>query len=301
MKVILTKKALSLALAALAMLTTSCIKDDLEECYKLTLKVVNDKGDDITALNYVSEAKLYVFDANSKLLDTRDLDAAFILGRETIELNYPESTKLHLIAWGNLKGKQVVSNPTKADELTVLLKSDDNALAQSPDSLFFGDIDVTVRGNGVAGSNQEIVLEPKTGTIEMKTRNLQYALKQQGLRASDECEFFLDRTLNTMNYKGELTGDSVYYNPDADWQGTEWVTTAPQALYLGQNMTGTLQAGGQSYYVKSGTYANDIEGPITVFPFQNTLVLFEWDENGGFLGAKIKVTPWGVVDDDIDW
>ena len=35
---------------------------------------------------------------------------------------------------------------------------------------------MTVRGNGVAGGNQEIVLEPKTGTVEMRTLNLQYAL-----------------------------------------------------------------------------------------------------------------------------
>lgn len=301
MKVILTKKALSLALAALAMLTTSCIKDDLEECYKLTLKVVNHKGDDITALNVVSEAKLYVFDANSKLLDTRDLNDAFIRGKETIELNYPESTKLHLVAWGNLKGKQTVSNATKADDLTVSLKSDANAIAQSPDSLFFGDIDVTVRGNGVAGSNQEIVLEPKTGTVEMRTRNLQYAYTKQGLRASDECNFYMDRTLNTMDYKGELTGDSVYYNPEADWNATEWETTAPQALYLGQNMTGTIQVGNDSYSVKEGTFDDGTTGPIEIYPFQRTLVLFAWGEDGAFLGARIKVTPWGVVDDDIEW
>lgn len=301
MKSILTKKALSLALAALAMLTTGCIKEDLDECYKLTLKVVNHKGDDITALSVVSEAKLFIYDANSKLLGTRDLNDAFIRGRETIELNYPESSKLHLIAWGNLKGNQDVSDATKAEDLTVSLRNDEMQIAQSPDSLFFGDIDVTVRGNGVAGENQEIVLEPKTGTVEMRTLNLQYALKTRGLRATDECDFYMDRTLNTMDYKGELTGDSVYYNPDADWKGSEWETTAPQSLYLGQNMTGSIQVGNERYEVKEGTFDDGTTGPIEIHPFQRTLVLFEWGEDGAFLGAKIKVTPWGVVDDDIDW
>ena len=108
MKSILTKKVLFLALVAVTVFATGCIKEDLDECYKLTLKVVNHKGDDITALSVVSEAKLFIYDNNSKLLDTRDLNDAFIRGKETIELNYPESSKLHLIAWGNLKGHQDV-------------------------------------------------------------------------------------------------------------------------------------------------------------------------------------------------
>ncbi len=172
MKSILTKKVLFLALVAVTVFTTGCIKEDLDECYKLTLKVVNHKGDDITALSVVSEAKLFIYDNNSKLLDTRDLNDAFIRGKETIELNYPESSKLHLIAWGNLKGHQDVNEATKVEDFAVSLKSE-GEIAQSPDSIFFGDIDVTVRGNGVAGGNQEIVLEPKTGTVEMRTLNLQ--------------------------------------------------------------------------------------------------------------------------------
>jgi len=50
MKSILTKKVLFLALVAVTVFATGCIKEDLDECYKLTLKVVNHKGDDITAL-----------------------------------------------------------------------------------------------------------------------------------------------------------------------------------------------------------------------------------------------------------
>ena len=57
----------------------------------------------------------------------------------------------------------------------------------------------------------------------------------------------MDRTLNTIDYKGELTGDSVYYNPEADWKDSEWETTGPQALYLGQNMTGSIQVGNDRY------------------------------------------------------
>ena len=128
MKSILTKKVLFLALVAVTVFATGCIKEDLDECYKLTLKVVNHKGDDITALSVVSEAKLFIYDNNSKLLDTRDLNDAFIRGKETIELNYPESSKLHLIAWGNLKGHQDVNEATKAEDFAALDRLADKTL-----------------------------------------------------------------------------------------------------------------------------------------------------------------------------
>lgn len=51
MKSILTKKVLFLALVAVTVFTTGCIKEDLDECYKLTLKVVNHKGDDLSLIH----------------------------------------------------------------------------------------------------------------------------------------------------------------------------------------------------------------------------------------------------------
>ncbi|MFQ6927365.1 MAG: FimB/Mfa2 family fimbrial subunit [Parabacteroides merdae] len=161
MKSILTKKVLHFwHLSQLRSLPPAVSMEDLDECYKLTLKVVNHKGDDITALSVVSEAKLFIYDNNSKLLDTRDLNDAFIRGKETIELNYPESSKLHLIAWGNLKGHQDVNEATKAEDFAVSLKSE-GEIAQSPDSIFFGDIDVTVRGTVWLAETRKSCSNPK--------------------------------------------------------------------------------------------------------------------------------------------
>lgn len=299
--ILFTKLHLLVVVFGLASLFSSCIKEDLDACAKLTLMVVNHNDEDVTALGLTSEAKLFVFDANSKLLETRDLDLDFITGRKTIELPYPDNTKLHIVAWGNLKGKQNVTEPTKAEDLLVSLKSN-NELAQSPDSLFFGDIDVEVMGNGVAGGDKQIVIRPKTGTVEMRTIGLQYVYQKQGLRAtSTECNFYMNRTLSTYNSKGELTGDSVYYNPEGDWKTTEWITPTPQTLYEGQKMTGSIEAGNKRYDVSKGEFEDGTVGPIEIYPFQKTLVVFEWDETGAFLGAKIRVTPWGVVDDDIEF
>lgn len=299
--ILFTKLHLLVVVFGLASLFSSCIKEDLDGCAKLTLMVVNQNEEDVTPSGVASEAKLFVFDTNSKLLETRELDLDFITGRKTIELPYPDNTKLHIVAWGNLKGGQNVTEPTNADDLLISLKSNDE-LAQSPDSIFFGDIDVEVMGNGVAGGDKQIIIRAKTGTIEMRTVGLQYHTRTSGLRAtSSTCDFFINRTLSSYNYKGELIGDSVYYNPEGDWKATEWITPTPRTLYEGQEMTGSFEINGERTDVKEGQYKDGSIGPITIHPYQNTLVLFEWDETGAFLGAKIRVTPWGVVDDDIEF
>ena len=46
--ILFTKKLLLLAMVLLGISTTGCIKEDLDECYTLKLKVENIKGDDIT-------------------------------------------------------------------------------------------------------------------------------------------------------------------------------------------------------------------------------------------------------------
>ena len=300
---LLTKKSLFLALTVLTVILSSCIKEELDGCYKLTLAVHNDIGDDITPLGNVSKATLFVFDENDKLLETRDLDQDFIIGRQVIELDYPENKKLHFVAWGNLKGNQKVSSATKAEDLTVSLITENN-MAQSPDSLFFGAKDVTVRGNGVAGGDQEIVLVPKTGTIEMVTIGLDNELVwNEGLRASAEnatCDFFMDRTKSAFDSKGNLIGDSVSYNPVGIWKSGEWGTPNPQSFVEGQNMTGILEVNGRIY--KRTTAINEDtqeEEIISVSVFHNKLVKFQFDEYGQ-LSVRIKVTRWGVVEDDPD-
>ena len=66
------KQSLLLVAGALAVMLTSCIKDDLAECSKLTLKVEGLNGGeilDITRLGLVTDATLYIFDANKNFLE----------------------------------------------------------------------------------------------------------------------------------------------------------------------------------------------------------------------------------------
>ncbi|GGK04921.1 FimB/Mfa2 family fimbrial subunit [Parabacteroides faecis] len=303
---LITKQTIFLALALVALFATSCIKDDLDGCPGLTLKVVNQDNEDVTPLGVVSSTTLYVFDENLKLLETRNLDETFIKNRQSIQLNYPLDTKLHLVAWGNLtKENQIVPDVKSAEDLNVMLNAN-NGEAQSPDSLFYGLKKLAIQAVG----NQEIVIAPIVGQVSMKTEGLQYAIKKnpafRSAKASGDAsayEFQLNRTLSGYNYKGEQIGDSVYYKPEGNWDetATEWITPQTTNVCYGNNLSSSfMDENGVIQTVNEYEYEDGTVGPIDVKVYENILIKFRWNDQGAFIGAKVIVTPWGVVEDTPD-
>lgn len=298
---LITKQTIFLALALVALFATSCIKDDLDGCPGLTLKVVNQDNEDVTPLGAVSSTTLYVFDENLKLLETRLLDETLIKNRQSIQLNYPLNTKLHLVAWGNLtEENQIVPDVEKAEDLKIMLNSN-NGLAKSPDDLFYGSKDYTIQ----AGNNQEIVIAPKVGQVTLRTNGLQYAIKKHtGLRSASasDYEFRVNKTLSGYNYKGEQIGDSVYYKPESNWDetATEWITPESSNVCDGQRLSCSfIGADGIEQTVEKYEYKG-VVGPIDIRVYENIQIEFNWNDEGAFIGAKVTVTPWGVVDDNPD-
>lgn len=298
---LITKQTIFLALAIVALFATSCVKDDLDACSGLTLKVVNQDNDDVTPLGAVSSTTLYVFDENLKLLETRLLDETLIKNRQSIQLNYPVNTKLHLVAWGNLtKENQIVPDVKSAEDLKIMLNTK-NGQAESPDDLFYGSKDYTIQ----PGDNQEIVIAPKVGQVTMVTQGLQYAIKNNpGLRSASasDYEFQLNKTLSGYNYRGEQIGDSVYYKPESNWDetATEWITPEPSNVCDGQRLSCSfIGADGIKQTVDQFEYKG-VVGPIDVKVYENIQIQFEWNDEGAFVGAKVTVTPWGVVEDNPD-
>ena len=71
--ILFTKELLLLVVALFAIIATSCIKEDLDQCYALKLKVENIKGDDITEYGWMESTDLYIFDENLNYLEKRKL------------------------------------------------------------------------------------------------------------------------------------------------------------------------------------------------------------------------------------
>lgn len=303
-----TRKTIALALLAAALLTTSCIRENLDECVrpasKLTLKVVNEKNEDITSGGTVKSAILYVFDEDLKLLEARQLNEAAIVGIQNIALDYPDDTKLHLVAWGNLTGEnENVPDVKTAADLNIMLKTTSDRQAEAPDDLYYGSKEMTMK----PGSVDEIVIALKVGQVSMTTVGLQYAeLYNPQFRAASadhDYDFQLKHPANGYDYKGEIVaGDSVYYQPESKWDATatEWETPDPSNACEGENLTCSFRdADGVIQTVN--TFIDEETGekkPIQITPGSNTLIQFVWGEDGAFIGARVIVTPWKVVEDN---
>ena len=297
------KQLLFSALCLLAVLATGCIKEDLDECYKLRLRAENIKGEDITATGYVSTASLYIFDEDLNYLETRVLDKDFIISHDEIVLdNYTADRKLNIVAWGNvnvLGDKQEVSESKRIDELKVMLKNQ-NTLAVMPDSLYYGIQQVQTKASGGITENKEIVVHPKVGSVTIETINLEYGLRSRGISSVHECDFYLNKTLSGFDYQGEQIGDSVYYNPASEPSTLnigEWKTPNQQTACPGNSMGVSLDING----INLGSATVDQNGkPIETKAGENTHIVLEFAEDGT-LSARVQVRPWGEVNDHIEF
>lgn len=303
-----TKRILMLGLAAFMLIASGCIKEELDACYTLTVKVLNPSDEDITPLGMVDEASLYIFDEELNYLETRALDKAFIAGRQTITLKYPDNKKLHIIAWGNAAGSnQTISEAKKIADLRLSLKSTNGMVSQLPDSLYYGNKEVIVRGDGVAGGNQEIPIKLKIGSVTMKTIGLSNV--SDALKSAVEPTYSLTRTKSAYTYTGEQTGDEVSYNNSGKWRTTEWFTVGYQDrgdetgglqnVCAGENLSVQLEVAGKQYVeTKALDLATGEMVPIRIPEGGRSDIIFEFGEDGN-LSVKIRISPWGVVDEDI--
>lgn len=295
------KQRLSIVLLALMTVTTGCINEDLAKCNptaRFTLVVVNAKGDEITEGDAVTNVSLYIFDKDLNYLETCTMDAAAVKSRQEIVLDFTKSDELNIVAWGNMSEKsETVTEAKRIEELKVILKSN-NGVAVQADSLYFGTKRVISKDDRLQADDQ-IVIAPQTGSVKIATIGLQHAINNK-LKADADvvCQYVLDRTLNQYTHTGELAGDSVCYNPDAKWVGSEW-NTQKYNTYQGENLSISLDANGQTLVDK---VKKDDEGNLlSVEKGVTKIITLRFADNGTLISVKTIVRPWGMVIDDIEF
>lgn len=308
----LLRQSLLWVAAAFTVLLSGCINDDLGECSKLTIQVQNAAGEDITNLGMVEGATLYFFDSSNNLVEKRIVDKNFILNHAIVDLsNYDDNTKLHVVAWANMKGdNETITDPKSLNELSLSLKNA-NGYAVSPDSLYYGNKDVTSLGSGITGGDGYIPVKIKTGSLSIKTSGLQNAVHYYGLTSESDFNYYMTRTLNAYDYAGTQTGDNVSYNPAGEYDSTrEWETVGPQDQYskggkqnvfAGTDLVVSLKSTIGSLNAEVTEALNVETGkmePLRVNEGGRLDVLIEFGVNGT-ISAKMRITPWGVVNDDI--
>lgn len=311
------KRNLILVFGMSVFLFAGCIKESLNPCFRLSLRAENVKGDDITNLGLVREVSLYIFDENMNYLETRQLDKDFILSRSNIELSgYSADRKLHLVAWGNLgdKTNQSITEPKNLNDLKLMLNSE-NGIAQSPDSLYFGSKEVMMADDGVS-KEDTVVVRLKTGTITIKTEGVQNLITSQIMKSPDDLVFGMDNTLDTYDAAGIQTGSEVAYRPESIYDSaiSEWRTTGTveagqegktggmQNVFPGEDLTFSVQRGATEVQKVSKilNIETGVEETPSVAAGGRLDIIFSFDADGN-LSAKMRVSPWGVVDEDIEF
>lgn len=297
-----TKALLMVLCIGWGIMATSCINEDLDACrtHKLTLQVLNLQGYDITegSAEDVKDASVFIFDENGKHLETVKMTSAQIITRTPIEINYPTTKKLQIVAWGNVNNDmQQLQVGATIDDLKIQVKKS-NSYAQSPAELYFGDDEVPL-SMGTLTKDEEVPIQLAVGRLQMRTLNLDKGLVNNGLRSDVECQFFFKKTLDQLNSKGEVEGNDVAYDPDAEWVGSEWEMTEFDTIFPGELQLGTIEANG----IQIGDADKDYETQelLRAEAGHDTIVVFVWGDNGEYLGARIKVRPWGFIDDPIEW
>ncbi len=301
---------------ALALTTTGCIRESLDACpaHQLTVKVINEKGGEITetAGERIEEVTVFLFDESLVHLNTYHMSAADVEGHRKIDLAYPEGTKLRAIAWGNAyAGNQTINdNVDLAEQLKVMLKKEQEK-ATIPDELYYGKENIVTKALEVQSVDtvtiQVIVGELRAFTDGMPAK-YQAALKT-GLKADglDPLKVYVNRTLSTWNYDGKLEGDSVYYMPEPLLGVDQDPNISPEEMSTDYQYYAP-QPGGMNLVLElpdapaKQEWVDMVDGdPIRVEVGRKTEVMFEWDGEGNYLGVRVTVRDWGFVDDPIEW
>lgn len=267
------------ALMLLAAATTSCIRESLDACpplnsYKLTLKVLNASGDDITESGDVQEVRLFIFDKNKGFVAKRDMALADITSHQPITLDYPGNPEnLYVVAWSGLKEGQVdvadVNDGSLAEDLTVSLRSSEG-YAETPNELYYG-MALVERAENALTKDQEIEITPQIGRLTIEAYGLEYV---DLLKAGNEDDFgySIDKTRSGFDYRGEMVGDSVSYIPPAEFIddpdngrvfATENYNIAPRAE---EGMTVSLYVNN----AKDQTKSFKLRAAISETPFSTT-------------------------------
>lgn len=199
-----------MCLAALALSVTSCLKEDLTDCYDsytLKVKAYNNEGGVLTRKD-VQDVILYVFDSDYHFVERIDTRV-----EESVTITTKNKKGLHIVGWGNLGSNlQDYTDPevgTHKDECQVSLLADARRanFALSPADLFRGEITV---GKEERKGETILPVYRETGSMTITVRNL----KPFAGFDDDNYSVVVRETASAIDFSGSHSGEMVSYAPD---------------------------------------------------------------------------------------
>lgn len=274
-------------------LVTGCVKEDLDACYQVVIKVVNLNGDEITGSGEVSHATLFVFDHDSTFLESVAVDRDAIVNKRPVVLDYPVDRPLHLVAFGGtvpLETKQEVPQLTGADKMSDLKvrMKESNSIAVPPDDLFSGVEDVTISKSDFR--TYEVVIRKKVTKVIVRTEGFSHI----PTKAVEGYSFRVLDVPGGFDYQGKGLEETAVYNPDY-----RLITEKNVLLSDTSNVVPDKRI--YAEFTRPDGTTDRVEADDENEPFipklgENLTIVFVYGPNGT-LSCRTEVTPWGTGDD----
>lgn len=173
--------------------------------FNLKLRALN-QGRDITAMGYMSIAKLFVFGSDNEYIKTVEVAGSDITNVRTISINVPGEDQITVIGWGGVTGDGMqVPSAQVISDLTLSLKQN-NGIASLPSDLFYGQISIN-KNQTKSEDIATLYVERKVSQLQLQATGLD---KRFGTTEGDYY-FIVKQTGNAFDYEGHVIGDETSY------------------------------------------------------------------------------------------
>jgi hypothetical protein len=198
--------------------------------FNLKLRALN-QGRDITAMGYMSIAKLFVFGSDNEYIKTVEVAGSDITNIRTISINVPNEDQITVIGWGGVTGDGVqVPNAQVISDLTLSLKQN-NGVASLPSDLFYGQININ-KNQTKSEDIATLYVERKVSQLQLQATGL---AKKLGTTEGD-FYFIVKQTGNAFDYEGHVIGDETSYIIPASVGATGTLYTEQTPIISGSDV-----------------------------------------------------------------
>lgn len=291
------KIQLLFALGLMVCMGTGCIHEDLDACYQVVVKVVNIKGEDITASGDGGSATLFVFDESGRYLEQVAVSEEAVKSYAPVSLNYPADRKLQVVVWSNLDmQKQTLPQLTAANtvkDLQVMIKNE-NGNAVNPDQLFAGTRDIVTKSG--AFTTDTVIIQEKVSRVMVQTLGFEY-VRNHETKADDlnGYSFYVKRTPGAFDFEGTpVENTEVTYNPAKGVTETGELSTPYGNVAPAQAVVAEFTRPDGSVDQRD---VDDNGAPFIAPVGQELVITFVYGVDGALIHCTSEVRPWGTGDD----
>lgn len=257
------------------------MKENTDNCPRASIYLTVTAYDESRAEldeSQVDRVTLYLFDGALGYL----YNVSARLG-DTVEIESLEEGDIHIVAWGNLSGDNIVNTGDNFGGFSIEVGGNTREAGYIPeaDDIFLGSVTL---GYDDQQGEKELPIYRQMGSMSITVRGV-----DKLTRAGEEYWFVVRDTWSRIGFDGSLSGERVSYRPGYRLNFDEYLigpfSIVPEEegveieVYRDEELLTTV--------------TSDSDGaPITVYRGQLTNVLIEFG-GGTELSVVVSVTPWG--------